>query len=199
MSPSIDRRGAGGPRTVEGIDRCKFNATRHGLTGTQIVIRGEDPARYDALRLSLIDEYRPASEQEAMLVERIAQCWWKLQRAERYEQFLFDDALETDEDVFTSKRFACFQRYRNSVERSWNRARAELAALKAKAPEPDPAESVLNGDSGHPESQPASARHLAAVMSPSANSATPPAPASLAMPTVRANVASSIAETNSPL
>ena len=111
-----------------GTDNSKFNATKHGLTGTQIVIKGEDPAQYDALREKLIAEHQPATEEEAMLVEQIAQNWWKLQRAACYEQQLMNNA---EGDIFSSRGWLNFQRYRLSTERSWNRARKELASLQA--------------------------------------------------------------------
>ncbi len=119
-----------GPRTAAGIENCKYNATRHGLTGQQLVLKGENAAEYDALRLALIDEHQPASEDEAMLVERICQNYWKMLRAERHERQLFDYFASINEDVFASKRYTNYMRYRNAIERSWNRARAELAALK---------------------------------------------------------------------
>ena len=109
----------------------KFNATRQGLTGAQFVTNGESAADYDTLRLSLIHENQPASEDEAMLVERISQNYWKLLRAERMEQQLFDYFAAINEDVFASKRYINYMRYRNAIERSWNRGRTELAALKA--------------------------------------------------------------------
>ena len=120
-----------GPRTPAGIENCKYNATRHGLTGKQLVLNGENAADYDSLRLALIDENQPCSEDEAMLVERISQNYWKMLRAERYEQQLFDYFAAINEDVFGTKRYQNYIRYRNAIERAWNRARTELAALKA--------------------------------------------------------------------
>jgi len=101
------------------------NATKHGLTGAQIVIRGEDPAAYNALRQSLIAEYQPANEEESMLVEQIAQNWWRLQRALRYEKDLFENGAGMG-----TRGFDTFLRYKNAAERAWNRARRELAELQ---------------------------------------------------------------------
>ena len=39
-----------GPKTREGKEASSRNATRHGLTGKQIVIAGEDPAEYENLQ-----------------------------------------------------------------------------------------------------------------------------------------------------
>src|SRR4051812_22907882 len=74
-----------GPKSPAGIRAAKHNATKHGLAGKQVVTKGEDPADYDDLRLELIRDHAPASEKEVMLVEEIAQNWWRLQRARRVE------------------------------------------------------------------------------------------------------------------
>lgn len=121
-----------GPRTPAGIENCKYNAIKHGLTGQQLVLKSENPADYDALRASLIEEHQPASESEAMLVERIAQNYWKILRAERYERTLLNYGEVNDDCPFDTKRFLTFLRYRNAIERAWNKATKDLAALKAE-------------------------------------------------------------------
>ena len=118
-----------GPTTPAGIDNCKHNATRHGLTGRQIVVRGEDPAAYDALRSQLIAEHTPASELEAMLVEELAQNFWRLERARRCETQMLD---KMDLAAAMSDRaFSNLQRYTARIERNFARARKDLAALQA--------------------------------------------------------------------
>ena len=143
---------ATGPRTAAGIENCKYNATRHGLTGNQVVIKGEDPAEYDALRRSLVEEHQPASEDQAMLVEVIAQTWWKRVRADRYERDLFEHSR--NEDIFTSQCFINFMRYRAAIERAWNRARRELTVLKAAAQAAHEAATVAAATQGNTESKP---------------------------------------------
>jgi hypothetical protein len=117
-----------GPTTPAGIDNCKHNATRHGLTGRQIVVRGEDPAAYDALRSQLIAEHTPASELEAMLVEELAQNFWRLERARRCEtQMLENMDLAA---AMSDRAFSNLQRYTARIERNFARARKDLAALQ---------------------------------------------------------------------
>jgi hypothetical protein len=67
-----------GPRTEAGKHNTKYNALKHGLAAELLVLRGEDPADLDALRAQLHADYSPANETEAMLVEDLAQCWWRL-------------------------------------------------------------------------------------------------------------------------
>ncbi len=121
-----------GPATAAGIENCKFNATRHGLAGKQVVTKGEDPAQYDELRVMLIDENQPATEHEAMLVEEIAQNWWRLQRARRTEAAVinkFGD-LECIIEPEARKAFQTITRYLNTIERTWHRACTDLAKLQ---------------------------------------------------------------------
>ena len=163
-----------GPRTPAGIENCKYNATRHGLTGHQLVLETENAADYDVLRLSLIEEHQPASEDEAMLVERIAQNYWKLLRAERHEQQLFDYFAAINQDVFSSKRFANYIRYRNAIERAWNRARTELAASKTATKK---AEAALAKEASTPSKPPKPIAIAATGQSVSYELPTAPAPA----------------------
>jgi hypothetical protein len=118
-----------GPKTQDGINSTKFNATKHGLTGKQIVVRGENPADYDALRAQLIAEHAPESEIEAMLIEELAQNFWRLERARRCESQMLD---KLDLAAAMSDRaFLNLQRYTSRIERSFARAKKDLAALQA--------------------------------------------------------------------
>ena len=118
-----------GPKTPSGIENCKHNATRHGLTGKQIVIKGEDPAQFDALRLALVQEHQPETEFEAMLVHQIAVNWWRLERARAIESQVIDmyGLFECTVDPDAVKAFQNITRYCNTIERSWRLACTELA------------------------------------------------------------------------
>lgn len=119
-----------GPKSEAGIAACRHNATRHGLTGKQIVVKGEDPAAYDAVRLQLIADYQPATEQEAMLIEEIAQNYWRLQRARRAEADMLNqlDLIA----AIAEKPFLNLQKYMGRIERCYNRAVKELAQLQSR-------------------------------------------------------------------
>lgn len=121
-----------GPRTPEGIAACRFNATKHGLSGQQIVIKGEDPAEYEKLRASYQAHFRAGNEQEAMLVEQVAQNHWRLQRAYSVEAKITAELGETAifTDPIAMKKYANFMRHRNSVERAFKWALKELERLQ---------------------------------------------------------------------
>lgn len=129
-----------GPKSPEGISTSSHNATKHGLAGKQVVIKGEDPAQYDALRASLLAEYAPATEREAMLVEEIAQSWWRLQRAKRAEVHVLNlYGLASCMCEGDGRRaFQTVTRYLNGLERTWRKACTELEQLQKARTAPDP-------------------------------------------------------------
>ena len=124
-----------GPRTTAGIEQTRYNATRHGLSGKQVVIQGEDPARYEALLEGLQDAHRPANTAEAILVEEIAQTFWRLQRARALEaeNFLMlsggaDPVIPFNAE---SAKFDNVRRYMTTIERAYHRAIEQLARMQA--------------------------------------------------------------------
>ena len=129
----INAQASTGPTTQEGIDATKHNATQHGLSGNQIVIKGENPAGYDQLRAGLRLHYAPANVAESLMVDQLAQSWWRLDRARRIEAQLHNElgelAIFTDEKAM--KKYVNFTRHRNAVERAWRHSLRELEKLQA--------------------------------------------------------------------
>lgn len=74
-----------GPRTQVGKERSSQNALRHGLTGQQLVIAGEDSDAFDDLVGQLTREWRPKGPTECFLVDRLAALQWRLHRIPRLE------------------------------------------------------------------------------------------------------------------
>ena len=70
----------GGPRTHEGIQRCRFNALRHGLRAVETVVPGEDPDAWEAHRAALVDDLAPIGALETALAEQVAAKLWRLGR-----------------------------------------------------------------------------------------------------------------------
>jgi hypothetical protein len=60
-----------GPRTADGRARVALNALKHGLTGKQIVLPGEDPTEFDAFRSDLIVDLAPRGALEEIFAEKI--------------------------------------------------------------------------------------------------------------------------------
>ncbi len=82
-----------GPRTAEGKEVVAQNAVKHGLAARLEVIRGEDQAEFDRHRAALLDELAPVGAREVMLAERVVGLSWRLQRAGRLQNEVFDALL----------------------------------------------------------------------------------------------------------
>ncbi len=117
-----------GPRTEAGKQTTKFNALIHGLAAESLVIRGEDPAKLEALRAQLQVEHCPLGQTEAMLVEEIAQCWWRLQRARAQEKRSIEVTYHFK--PFNPDDLAHVTRYIAHAERAWHRAITQLRAVQ---------------------------------------------------------------------
>ncbi len=79
-----------GPRTPEGKENSKRNSFKHGLYAKNLVIPGEDPAELDRLRARLRAEHQPGNETESILVNEIAENFWRLRRMREYEARAMD-------------------------------------------------------------------------------------------------------------
>ena len=77
-----------GPRTQRGKAYSRRNAIKHGLFARHFmdfVLQNESWSEYEELLAGLRADYNPVGAAEELEVERIAQCWWRLMRANRYE------------------------------------------------------------------------------------------------------------------
>jgi hypothetical protein len=78
-SSSLARRSTG-PRTRQGKDQSKRNATTHGIFSKVVVLEGESQAEFDALRNRLRDDRQPVGELEELLVQKLATLFWRERR-----------------------------------------------------------------------------------------------------------------------
>ena len=74
-----------GPKTPEGKVASSRNSFKHGLYSKQLVLAGEDPAELDALRDDLRREHQPAGPTEEILVNELAEHYWRLRRMRKFE------------------------------------------------------------------------------------------------------------------
>src|SRR5579884_3718204 len=138
-----------GPKSEEGKSRSSRNSFKHGLYSKQLVLPGEDPAELDRLKADLRAEHQPANETEEILVNELAEQYWRLRRARRLEVEL----LSSDDIVLS--RLAAIQRMMSSAERGFHKALATLhqlqkdrgfvpaAASTSRSPEPPHTEPPL--------------------------------------------------------
>jgi hypothetical protein len=113
-----------GPKSIEGRTRSSRNSFKHGLYSKQLVLPGEDPAELDALKANLRAEHQPVSETEEILVNEMAEQYWRLRRARRLET----DLLASDQIALT--HLAAIQRMMSSAERGFHKALNALRQLQ---------------------------------------------------------------------
>ncbi len=152
-----NRRNSAGPHkmTEAGKAVVRGNAVRHGLTSRlQVVLPNEDRQFYEEVRTALVRDYAPATTQEELLVNQIAESFWRLSRARNMESGSFSTSLDNlirecnlaqqPEDeldqgsrlalAYTQhdKVFSKLGRYEAAIERSYYRAIRELRATQSQ-------------------------------------------------------------------
>jgi hypothetical protein len=109
LVPSERKDGAlvGGPRTEEGKEVVRWNATRHGIRSPAPVIPGvEKKEEWEEHRDGVIESLSPVGHLEEVLAERMALLSWRLHRVIRYETesiALFQE--KADDDLAKERRF----------------------------------------------------------------------------------------------
>jgi hypothetical protein len=79
-----------GPRTSAGKAIVARNAVKHGLLGEQVVVEGEDRARFAQHRDAMLRALVPVAEVEITLAERLIGLSWRLQRVQRLQVQAFE-------------------------------------------------------------------------------------------------------------
>ena len=123
------RRSRAQLQTDSARQRMRLNALKHGLCAKSVIVPGESAEAYDEMRADLLDQFRPDTPQEEMMVDQLAQAYWMLLRARRKEAELQAHQAEMpvwewSDDYF--KSVERFNRYRGSIERAYYRALAAL-------------------------------------------------------------------------
>jgi hypothetical protein len=83
-----------GPTTLQGKQRSRCNAVRHGLTAETVIAALEDAQDYQAFEAAVIADYEAETAVERELVLRLASVLWRLRRATGIETALFDSVTE---------------------------------------------------------------------------------------------------------
>ena len=93
---SANRRNATkstGPKTTVGKAVVAQNALKHGLLARQDVVMGEDPRQFDLHRTGILAELAPVGNLETLFAEQIVSLSWRLRRAGRLQNEVFDSLL----------------------------------------------------------------------------------------------------------
>ena len=69
-----------GPRSPEGREISSRNSQQHGVLSQRVTTDVEENEIYERMLNSLMEEYGPRSETEILLVERLANLFWRERR-----------------------------------------------------------------------------------------------------------------------
>ncbi len=116
------------PKSVAGRARSSRNAFKHGLYSKDLIILGEDPAEFDQLRATLRAEHQPANTTEEILVDELAQSFWRMRRFRHLEAGAWD--TDTVNKWIDTGLMTLVQRAANSAERSFHKTLSTLAKLQ---------------------------------------------------------------------
>jgi hypothetical protein len=142
-SPALAPTGQTGPRTAEGKAASSQNSTTHGLSSARVVLPHEDQAAFLQLSASLHADLAAKGAHEAFLAQQMAESQWRLNRIRRIETALMNQILlGADEGPDPEDHMARamierggdplgkIERYAAAAERSYYRARREIAAYR---------------------------------------------------------------------
>jgi len=87
-----------GPKSAEGKQKSSLNSLRHGLTGQIVVMPDEDLAAYERHLQSFTDHLKPVGPIESNLVQALADCSWRLNRAAAFENNVQAHAIPGGDD-----------------------------------------------------------------------------------------------------
>ena len=93
-----------GPKTDEGKRASRRNALKHGLTGDGVALPTEDVAAVGRRLEVLQDEFDPATEMGAVLVQRVALLSVRLERSARQESAAIAAKVLRAEDDYDEAR-----------------------------------------------------------------------------------------------
>lgn len=89
-----------GPNTPEGRAISSQNARRHGILSERSTSNNEDRNLFDNLLNSLVAEFAPDGPMEILLVERLANLFWRERRLVNTETLTLNKIQENNSDLF---------------------------------------------------------------------------------------------------
>ncbi len=119
-----------GPKSEEGRAVVSQNRWRHGLSGAFAILPWEIEEDFQKLIADLRAEHKPSTPTENLLVDRMAQHHWLMQRALMLQGSCF--TYETP-GCDQPKELALYLRYQTTHERAFHKCLNELFKLRAEA------------------------------------------------------------------
>ena len=150
LANRANARRSTGPRTREGKQRSRRNATTHGLFCQDVVLPGECERTFLAMRRQMIARLRPRDVVELLVVERFASAAWRLLRVREAEAWAnaVEGLKELNQDELQAAHVAAFGPEREPDEKSTN---AAMWGAYVKCREHLPAALMLLKQLSHPD------------------------------------------------
>jgi hypothetical protein len=101
------------------------NNRKYSLAGAFFLLPNEEEADYRKLASDLVEEHRPSTRTEVILVEKMAQHYWTSQRAQSLQQPHFENGSAV-------QSFSLFLRYQTTHDRAFHKCIEQLAKLRAE-------------------------------------------------------------------
>jgi hypothetical protein len=115
-----------GPKTSEGKAMSSFNSTRHGLLSKRLpTLYGQSKRQFNHLLTSLQQDLEPVGAMEEVLVEKIAQGYWRLGVAAWHEAEAFEKF-----NPFSGRSLPTIMRYQTTINRQLFQAMNQLERLQ---------------------------------------------------------------------
>ena len=128
----LDPSEAGGPKTEDGKEVVRWNATRHGIRSPAPVVPGVEKAEeWEEHCSGVLESLQPEGHLETVLAEQVALLSWRLHRVIRYETesiALYQERVE--DDLARERRFESGPDHPEAVRGNAKSAREEHRLLK---------------------------------------------------------------------
>jgi hypothetical protein len=115
-------------RAISCLNHTLHGLARHG-NGAFKLLTSEDPAGFEALTQSLLEEHQAVTTTEIILIHSMAESLWLAQRAQRLQ----DTCLDPDTgDIKDEKKFSLYLRYQTTHSRAFHKSLNDLIKLRAE-------------------------------------------------------------------
>jgi hypothetical protein len=143
-----------GPVSRAGKAASSRNSFKHGLYSKALIYPGENPAELDALKSDLRADHQPANTTEEILVNDMAEHFWRIRRwREREARLMAIEATPAGVVAFT-QMLPLIQRLMSAAERGFHKSLTTLRQLqKDRGFVPDFSESAACAEESEEEIQ----------------------------------------------
>ncbi|MBN2479718.1 MAG: hypothetical protein JXA94_05775 [Parachlamydiales bacterium] len=126
-----------GPKTIDGKKEASKNSLKHGLLSKDLIIKEEKPEDLLKFKNNIYTSLQPEGAMEELLVEKIVNAAWRLQRVFQIEGEMFQKNgyyhLSPLNEAFRGFEGNCMNnlsRYESMLERNFYKAIHELQRIQ---------------------------------------------------------------------